>query len=532
MYECPNCGGNLKFDIPSQQLACGACDSHFSPYAFESKTSDAEESTFYETTVFTCPQCGGEITSTDVSAAEFCSFCGASTILFSRISNESRPKYIIPFQRTKEDCKKAYAALMKKAIFAPKEYRDPKKIDSFRGIYMPYWAFYITQKGPITLNGETSYRRGDYIIKDHYHMQAKIDAYYKGLSFDASSSFSDNISEAIAPYEVRTMKQFSPAFLSGFYADTSDVDASVYMDDANTIACEQSYKVIKSQPVFQKIAIKSDEDATHLNTRLESADLSMFPVWFMSYRNGDRIAYATVNGQTGKAAADIPVDIKKYLLGSLILAVPIFLLLNLFTTLKPSTLLAFVAVFSIITMLIMAIEASKIMQQESYADDKGYLTAQGQYNPAEMTAQKKAAAKKKQKPTIGAKLSMLVPIVYIVLLVLYFGITILKDSLDNMNPLWFVCPIFALIFGIIALINISHTKTRKGLVSILLDFVFLTIASGVAFIQPVYDFIYYAAAILLLIGIFLSLKEIMDQYNLLATRPLPQFKRTGGDDRA
>ena len=104
MLSCPNCGGNLKFDIPSQQLSCEHCHTLFDPYDFDGKTSDAEESkTFdgdYEVTIFTCPQCGGEILSTDNAAAGFCSFCGASTILYSRISHEKRPNYIIPFQKT------------------------------------------------------------------------------------------------------------------------------------------------------------------------------------------------------------------------------------------------------------------------------------------------------------------------------------------------------------------------------------------------------------------------------------------------
>ena len=38
---------------------------------------------------------------------------------------------------------------LKKAIFAPKELKDPKFIDGFRGIYMPYWTYYVTQKAPI-----------------------------------------------------------------------------------------------------------------------------------------------------------------------------------------------------------------------------------------------------------------------------------------------------------------------------------------------------------------------------------------------
>ena len=110
MLSCPNCGGNLKFDIPSQQLSCEHSHTLFDPYDFDGKTSDAEESkTFdgdYEVTIFTCPQCGGEILSTDNAAAGFCSFCGASTILYSRISHEKRPNYIIPFQKTKDSGRK------------------------------------------------------------------------------------------------------------------------------------------------------------------------------------------------------------------------------------------------------------------------------------------------------------------------------------------------------------------------------------------------------------------------------------------
>ena len=75
MISCPSCGGNVKFDIPSQKLTCDSCRQSYDPYAFDHKTSDAEENTTvendYEVTVFTCPQCGGEILSTDNAAAGF-----------------------------------------------------------------------------------------------------------------------------------------------------------------------------------------------------------------------------------------------------------------------------------------------------------------------------------------------------------------------------------------------------------------------------------------------------------------------------
>lgn len=203
MYACPNCGGNLKFDISTQQLGCEYCQTQVDVYSFEDKTPAAEKQTEFDATIFSCPQCGGEIISTDTSAAEFCTFCGASTILHSRLTKEKRPNYIIPFQKTKEDCKEAYSQMMKKAIFAPDALKNPKYIDGFRGIYMPYWAFYLTQNGNFSLNGTKTKRRGDYIYTDHYLLTGEIDAYYKGLSYDASSSFDDHISEKILSKQVQ-----------------------------------------------------------------------------------------------------------------------------------------------------------------------------------------------------------------------------------------------------------------------------------------------------------------------------------------
>ena len=110
MYQCPNCGGRLFFDIQSQQLKCDHCSTQYDPYAI-SKENDAEESREYDVTVFKCPQCGGEILSTDNTAANFCSFCGASTILSSRVSKQLKPGYIIPFSKTKDDCKRGLPAV-------------------------------------------------------------------------------------------------------------------------------------------------------------------------------------------------------------------------------------------------------------------------------------------------------------------------------------------------------------------------------------------------------------------------------------
>ncbi len=120
MYECPNCNGNLKFDISSEQLFCAHCESRLDPYSVQ-KESDTLDEDCFEVNVFRCPQCGGEMISGDTDVTSFCSYCGSANILTGGIGKERRPRFIIPFQKTKEDCKKAYARKLGKAFFVPKE---------------------------------------------------------------------------------------------------------------------------------------------------------------------------------------------------------------------------------------------------------------------------------------------------------------------------------------------------------------------------------------------------------------------------
>lgn len=484
MYECPNCGGNLKFDIESQLLKCDYCLTTQNPYEVI-KDKDAEESNAFNVTIFTCPQCGGEIMSTDTSAAEFCSFCGASTILNSRISNEKCPTRIIPFKQTKDACKKAYFSRMKRAFFAPDELKEEKYIDSFRGIYMPYFAYHISQCGTVKLKGEKSYRKGDYLYKEEYRLTGDIDACYHNLSYDASSSFSDNISERIAPFDTKDMQEFTPSFLSGFYADTADVDSGLYRNEALKLANTTSFNKLIHSRAFTGMKISPETDnafamSQALCTTYDPPERVMYPVWFMSCRRGERIAYATVNGQTGKVTADIPVDTKKYTIGSVLLAIPIFILLNLFFTIKPTVLLGSSALLAIGTVFLYLWEITNIYHKDKRHDDQGYQFRQ-EKNGSPGTESKK-------------KMSSFIP---------------LKE-----------------------LLAFSAFDEKHWIPGFTGSMIAIAAAAFIFNLNPVSDIWYYSGAIVSFFGVLLTIVAIIKKYNVLATRKLPQFDRNGGDDNA
>ena len=373
MIQCKNCGGNVKFDIKSQKMLCNFCDTYYDPYEFEDNAASAEEHDTYESKIFTCPECAGEIISEENEAATFCSFCGASTVLASRIINSKRPNSIIPFKITKDECKEIYKKRMSKALYAPAEVKDEQFIDSFRGIYMPYWVYNATQNKYVNLKAQKHYRSGDYRIEEDYAVDFYLDGDYKGISHDASASFADTISGAIAPYDHSNAVKFSPSFLSGFYADTTDVESEVYLDDIEEICNTTTQKQIETNVHLNGKTIKYPpvNKSELFNTKVSCDEEAMYPVWFVSHRQGDRVTYTTINGVTGKIAADIPIDIKKYLIGSSLVAIPIFILLCVLPTLIPRWTLCISTLLTIIGLITVIVESISIKNKETNAKDKG-----------------------------------------------------------------------------------------------------------------------------------------------------------------
>ena len=220
---------------PAQQMQEEPLDPNFDP------TANYQE---LEVISYSCPQCGGSIYSTDESVNGFCSFCGSNITLQSRMAKMKYPKYVLPFRVNKNACKQYYLNHVKKAFFAPKELKNPEYLDRFRGIYMPYWGYDVMMYGNVLLHGTNSYRRGD----------------YKGLSYDASSSFDDHFSEQIAPYDAHAMIDFNPAFLSGFYADLQDVSYHVYEEDAIRFGQKQVLNSIKQKHIFPTVSFSESQE--------------------------------------------------------------------------------------------------------------------------------------------------------------------------------------------------------------------------------------------------------------------------------
>ena len=211
----------------------------------------------------------------------------------------------------------------------------------------------------------------DYQYYDDYQINCDVDATYEGISFDLISKFYDKFSTSI-PFDYHKKEEFNPNYLIGYYADTVDVDSSVYDVDARSIAQrDASIKLAKNRE-FSRYGCSSPSVSLNVTDK----KVGMFPVYFLAIRNKDNktVNYAVVNGQTGKVAADLPISFIKYVIGSLLLSVVLFFVLDTLFVIQPKTVCFFSIIFAVISLILSCVQAGGLNNKVYHTDDRGFMS--------------------------------------------------------------------------------------------------------------------------------------------------------------
>ena len=523
MYKCKSCGGDLVLNIATQQLKCPFCDSIYPVSEYEDAKEVKEQET-YDTTIYTCTQCGAEIMTTDSTAVTFCSYCGTEANLQGRLSREKKPRFIIPFKQTKEQCKAIYSENAKKQPYAPKEFTAPEFLENFRGIYIPYWELNVGFDRNPELKVVEKYTSGNYDYTDEYIAHPEIINTTIPVPQDASASFDDEISSQIAPYNKEDMTEFNPAYLAGFFADTADVEADVYAEQALAMAEDHVIKNVESQfRAGARVELPSAAQAKSelFGSKIIDSHLNLFPVWFLTWRKGDRLAYGVINGETGKISADIPVDIGKFLKTSAIIAVVLFIVSCIASVLiLPATVLMISSVAALTVHYFYRQEIISIVDRESHANDLGALSGEA------LEEAKQGIRKHGVKKNNGITKIVGVMVTFAVLFVLLSG----SSARTRSVVICFIACVAGIIMQVTVLRYCAKLKEQSMKMIVLFPLAAEIVAFLIALTAPVHDWVYYAGSIIALAASALASLSMIKQYNLLTTRPIPEFhNREGGN---
>ncbi|MBO5342610.1 MAG: hypothetical protein J6A73_08010 [Lachnospiraceae bacterium] len=307
--KCLKCDGALEFNPSCGKMECPYCGSFFEPEAVmqpisrvmeqaeEPQTIHMNQNDTWETMeckIYSCTSCGGELMVNDVEASTFCAYCGQPTVVFKRVSRELKPKYILPFQITKDEAVRIIRSRFSSGVLVPDEIKN-FEVEKLRGIYIPYFLYNIYCYDLQVLEG-----RDKNNVPHRYLREAECE--YKGIPVEASYHLNDDVSRLLGGFDFRQLKQFEPSYLSGFYADKYDIDTEKAKNTVVERVLKDFNRKIKwSVPIKQPQILEQ-----HPKQEIKNHDYVMLPVWFMTFLYKNEVYTMLVNGQNGEVVGAVP----------------------------------------------------------------------------------------------------------------------------------------------------------------------------------------------------------------------------------
>ncbi len=337
-YKCPKCSASLTFDIEKQNWYCDYCKSEFTKdelNEFEAEKShkvldeeiNPDNRYEEEAMAYMCPSCGAKIVTDKNTAATFCVYCHNATIIASRLEDEHKPSFIIPFKLKKEKALDAIKRLCRNRPFLPRDFNDYAKRGEISGLYVPFWLFSIdvdanlmAKADRITTWSDSSYR---YTKIDTYNVERAGSISFDNVPADGSSKMDDRLMESLEPFDYNSLVNFSMEYLSGHFAESYDVDAQKAYSNVSGRINKAADSMIKSTVNGYSSMRVLDEN---IRTKKLINKNVMLPVWtLMAKYKGKNYIFA-MNGQTGKITGRLPISIPRIIIWFLSIFLIVFLI--------------------------------------------------------------------------------------------------------------------------------------------------------------------------------------------------------------
>ena len=325
-FKCPNCDGGIEFSSGEQKMKCPYCDSEFeieSLMAYQAELDKQyEEDMTWDTggnewqageadglRVYCCNSCGGEVVADETTGATECPFCGNPVIMTGQFAGSLRPDLVIPFQMDKKAAMTILLNHYKGKVLLPKVFKDENHVKEVKGIYVPVWLFDADADAHVQYKttrvrhwSDSNYR---YTETNHYMVTRAGDIGFQHVPVDGSSKMDDTLMESIEPFDIRGAVDFRTAYLSGYLADKYDVDAAASIGRANERIKRSTEEAFAATVTGYNTVVPVSSNIKLNNSK---AKYALFPVWMLNTQwKGKKFTFA-INGQTGKIAGDLPMD--------------------------------------------------------------------------------------------------------------------------------------------------------------------------------------------------------------------------------
>jgi DNA-directed RNA polymerase subunit RPC12/RpoP len=333
-FPCKQCGAKLDYAPGTAVLKCPYCSSETPIPQSEEEIKEldfqeylkklAEEHETREEHRVKCEKCGAETTLPPEVTAGSCPFCGANLVITTQISRLIKPKALLPFKVMQTQGFEDFRRWINRLWFAPNDLKKYAQSEGkLVGIYVPYWTYD---------SDTTSFYRGergdDYWVTETYTENENSRSVTKTRQvrktrwtpvngtvwnqFDdvlvmASNSLPRKYADRLEPWDLAGLVPYADEFLSGFRAESYQVDLPAGFEIA---------RQIMDEGILASIRRDIGGDHQRVGSVKTSYDKITFkhillPVWLSAYRYRDKVYRILINARTGELQGERPYSALK-----------------------------------------------------------------------------------------------------------------------------------------------------------------------------------------------------------------------------
>ncbi|MBI3831929.1 MAG: hypothetical protein HY291_20575 [Planctomycetes bacterium] len=320
-FPCKQCGAKVDFTPGTENLKCPYCgaeneipasEEDIEELDFESAIAEAgAEEEQHEKLTVKCSACAAEISLEPNVTASTCPFCGANIVAESVSTKAFKPKSLLPFKLSKQQAFERFRDLVGKRWFAPNDLKQYAQTEQkLAGLYVPYWTYD---------SDTTSFYRGergdDYTVtvgsgKDRHtetrtrwtSVSGTIWQNFDDILILASRSLPEKYAESLEPWDLEQLTPYRDEYLSGFRAESYQVDLKEGFDEARAIMDEAIRSAINKD-------IGGDHQRIHsVKTQYDNISFKhlLLPIWLSAYRYRDKVYRILINARTGEVQGERP----------------------------------------------------------------------------------------------------------------------------------------------------------------------------------------------------------------------------------
>ncbi len=341
-FDCPRCGGRLRFDPALVDLRCEHCG-YVEGVTEEPVTAEQvldftlptrqSQSWAAAERRFTCGQCGaGALLPVGVTS-QVCPFCASAALVAApEEAGLLPPQGVIPMGLEAEAASAKVRAWLGQGRLAPDDLIQLARRRPLQPVYVPFWRF----NSALTARWRAQVNEGEGRAAHAIWRAGEETFFYPRWLQPGARALPADLLRQIEPFDLDGLVRYKPEYLAGWPAGTYDLSLAQASLDARAGMLAEATRQLG--PKILPGRVVSAWQVSGADFTGQTYQLLLLPLWIGHYLYGGRRYRVLVNGQTGRVAGDRPLDRVKVALLALValaalalVAVAVWWALRLFT---------------------------------------------------------------------------------------------------------------------------------------------------------------------------------------------------------